>query len=190
TGLGLSVSYGIIERHGGLISVESEVNQGTTFMIDLAAARSTVARLSTLQEQQDAPALSILVVDDEEVVRETLSEMLVVMGHTVASVGSGQEALERLASKDHYDMVFTDLSMPEMDGWEVAREVRRRCPEVAIALVTGYGKGTEPPSGEKNLIDGAIGKPFDFEEVREAIAQVSGVGGRVPVKENSLTPGT
>jgi DNA-binding response OmpR family regulator len=63
--------------------------------------------------------------------------------------------------------------MPEMDGWEVAREIRHRWPGVVITLVTGYGKGTEPPSGEKNLIDGVIGKPFDFTEVREAIAQAS-----------------
>lgn len=190
TGLGLSVSYGIIERHGGLISVESEVGHGTTFLIDLPAARSAKPTDSSLQEPMELPALSILVVDDELVVRETLSEMLQVMEHKVTSVGSGQEALKRLEGGDHFDLVFTDLSMPEMDGWEVAREIRHRWPDVSITLVTGYGKGTEPPSGEKNLIDGVIGKPFDFEEVREAIAQVSGAGGRVTVKEKSMTPGT
>ena len=192
TGLGLSVSYGIIERHGGLISVESEVGSGSTFLIDLPAARSSKPTASNLQERVDTPTLSILVVDDEEVVRETLSEMLVVMEHKVTSVGSGQEALERLKLGDQFDLVFTDLSMPEMDGWEVAREIRRRWPEVAIALVTGYGKGTEPPSGEKNLIDGVIGKPFDFAEVREVIAQVSkraaGAPPLAPVKE-ILAPG-
>jgi PAS domain S-box-containing protein len=179
TGLGLSVSYGIIERHGGLISVESEVGHGTTFLIDLTAARDAKpVAATTIQEQTETHSLSILVVDDELVVRETLSEMLMVMDHKVTSVGSGPEALERLTSGDHFDLVFTDLSMPEMDGWEVAREIRRRWPEVAIALVTGYGKGTEPPSGEKNLIDGVIGKPFDFAEVREAIAQVAKAGMR------------
>jgi CheY-like chemotaxis protein len=190
TGLGLSVSYGIIERHRGSISVESEVGHGSTFLIDLPAARAGRTTSYVAQEEQTiTPALSILVVDDELVVRETLSEMLIVMEHRVASVGSGHEALEQLARGDHFDLVFTDLSMPEMDGWEVAREIRRRWPEVAIALVTGYGKGTEPPSGEKNLIDGVIGKPFDFEEVREVISQVSGAGGRVAVKEKFLTPG-
>jgi PAS domain S-box-containing protein len=173
TGLGLSVSYGIIERHGGIISVESEVGRGTTFLIDLPAARSTKPHAGSLQQRADTPSLSILVVDDEQAVRETLSEMLEVMEHKVTSVGSGPEALERLRGGDHFDLVFTDLSMPEMDGWEVAREIRGHWPEVAIALVTGYGKGTEPPSGEKNLIDGVIGKPFDFTEVQEAIAQVS-----------------
>ncbi|HEX8173872.1 MAG TPA: PAS domain S-box protein [Pyrinomonadaceae bacterium] len=173
TGLGLSVSYGIIERHGGSISVESEVGRGTTFLIDLAAALSAKASDTNLQEQSDAPALSILVIDDEIAVRETLSEMLAVMEHRVTSAGSGQEALKLLEGGDHFDLVFTDLSMPEMDGWEVAREIRHRWPDVTITLVTGYGKGTEPPSGEKNLIDGVIGKPFDFTEVHEAITQVA-----------------
>jgi PAS domain S-box-containing protein len=169
TGLGLSVSYGIIERHGGLISVESEVGRGTTFLIDLPASESARRATVTPQEQPDSQALSILVIDDELVVRETLSEMLMVMGHRVSSAGGGQEAIEMLARGERFDMVFTDLSMPDMDGWEVAREIRRRWPEVTIALVTGYGKGTEPPTGEKNLIDGVIGKPFDFSEVRDAI---------------------
>ena len=180
TGLGLSVSYGIIERHRGLISVESDVGRGTTFLIDLPASREAQRSAANSPVQADTPALAILVIDDEVAVRETLSEMLAVMGHRVASVGSGHEAIEQLKGGDHFDLVFTDLSMPEMDGWEVAREIRRRWPEVAIALVTGYGKGTEPPSGEKNLIDNVIGKPFDFAEVREAIAQVSkqGMGDR------------
>ncbi len=178
TGLGLSVSYGIIERHGGLISVESEVGHGTTFLIDLPAKSAPKPQTTTLEVQADTPALSILVVDDEAIVRETLCDMLAAMNHRVASVGSGQEAIERLLEGDHFDLVFTDLSMPEMDGWEVAREIRRHWPDVAIALVTGYGKGTEPPSGEKNLIDGVIGKPFDFAEVREAISQVARAGMR------------
>ena len=174
TGLGLSVSYGIIERHGGSISVESEVGHGSTFLIDLPALRGDVrVRAPELRKQTDTPALSILVVDDELIVRETLSEMLETMNHRVSAVGSGHEALERLSRGEHFDLVFTDLSMPEMDGWEVAREIRRRWPEVAITLVTGYGKGTEPPSGEKNLIDGVIGKPFDFSQVIETIAQLS-----------------
>lgn len=173
TGLGLSVSYGIIDRHGGAISVESEVGSGTTFLIDLPAARAARTSSDDLLEQTAVQPLSILVIDDEQIVRETLSDMLAAMEHRVTSVGSGQQAIELLRDGEHFDLIFTDLSMPEMDGWEVAREIRRRWPGVAIALVTGYGKGTEPPLGEKNLIDAVIGKPFDFAEVREAIAQIS-----------------
>jgi PAS domain S-box-containing protein len=171
TGLGLAVSYGIVERHEGSISVESEVARGTTFEIDLPVAEPTHARAEALPEEAETPSLSVLVIDDESFVRETLADMLEALTHKVATASSGREALE-LLTDDRFDLVFTDLSMPEMDGWEVAREIRRRWPDMSIVLVTGYGKGTQPPAGEKNLINGVIGKPFDFAQVSETIAQI------------------
>jgi CheY-like chemotaxis protein len=63
--------------------------------------------------------------------------------------------------------------MPEMDGWEVAREIRKRWPETMLVLVTGYGKGTQTPDGEDGLIDCVMGKPFDFDSVAETIAKVA-----------------
>jgi DNA-binding NarL/FixJ family response regulator len=62
--------------------------------------------------------------------------------------------------------------MPEMDGWETAREIRKREPEMHILLVTGYGPGTAPPPGDENLVDGIIGKPFDFAQVGTTIRDV------------------
>ena len=64
-----------------------------------------------------------------------------------------------------FDFVFTDLAMPEMDGWETARSIRKNWPDVKIVLVTGYGPNTTPPSGEERLVDAIIGKPFDFSQV-------------------------
>jgi PAS domain S-box-containing protein len=172
TGLGLAVSYGIIERHEGMINVESEVGRGTTFEIDLPASEVAHARVETSEDQAAVPALSILVVDDEDFVRDTLAEMLVILNHKVMTASSGPKALETLAA-GRFDMVFTDLSMPEMDGWEVAREIRRRWPGTHIVLVTGYGKQTTPAPNEKHLVDGVIGKPFDFSQVTETIATVT-----------------
>lgn len=172
TGLGLAVSYGIIERHGGHINVESEIDKGTTFEIDLPIAAPSQVKASEKLAPAETASLSILVVDDEAFVRETLGDMLTILSHRVVQAASGREAMELLNARD-FDLVFTDLSMPEMDGWEVAREIRRRWPETLIVLVTGYGKGTEPPSGETDLMDGVIGKPFDFDQVTETIRQVS-----------------
>jgi CheY-like chemotaxis protein len=61
--------------------------------------------------------------------------------------------------------VFTDLAMPEMDGWETARAIRQHWPNIRIVMVTGYGPTTTPPTGEEHLVDGIIGKPFDFAQV-------------------------
>ena len=172
TGLGLSVSYSIIERHAGSISVVSEPGNGTRFTIDLpaAVAESSLDEVGPIGDE--IPSLRILVIDDEAPVRETLAEMLVAVNHKVELAGSGQEALQKM--RQHaFDFVFTDLAMPEMDGWETARSIRKDWPEVKIVLVTGYGPTTTPPPGEENLVDAIIGKPFDFAQVGSALKSLA-----------------
>jgi len=173
TGLGLAVSYGIIERHNGAISVSSKPGQGTTFHIDLPFEESSdQAAVHTRSNVAAASvALSVLVVDDEAVVRETLAEMLAELDHKVVTAESGRDALEKVTS-DVFDLVFTDLAMPEMDGWETARAIRRQRPGLPVVLVTGYGATARPPSGEFDLVAGIIGKPFDFDQVTGTIARV------------------
>ena len=181
TGLGLSVSYSIIERHEGSISVASEVGGGTTFTIELPASAVKSQAEEIVTEALEIPSLSILVIDDEPAVRETLAEMLEVMGHRVFLADSGHNALQTLAG-NNCDLVFTDLAMPEMDGWETSREIRKRWPNMNVVLVTGYGTGTKPPSGEDHLVNGIIGKPFDFSQISETITSI--VAGQ-PALENA-----
>jgi len=168
TGLGLSVSYSIMERHEGSISVVSQPGNGTTFTIDLPAAMPETSFADVSPVDEEIPHLRILVVDDEEPVRETLAEMLVAVNHTVELAGSGQEAVEKLRVGS-FDFVFTDLAMPEMDGWETARAIRKEWPNMQIILVTGYGPTTVPPMGEEKLVDAIIGKPFDFAQVTSTL---------------------
>jgi PAS domain S-box-containing protein len=173
TGLGLAVSYSIINRHGGQINVESEQGRGATFEIDLPAAVPTSVSVGPQPAQAETHSFSILVVDDEPFVRETLGDMLLALGHHVTMAASGREALDHLSNSNDVELVFTDLSMPEMDGWEVAREIRRRWPNINIVLVTGYGKGAEAIDGDTNLFNGIIAKPFDFTRIMETIAKAT-----------------
>jgi PAS domain S-box-containing protein len=171
TGLGLSVSYSIIERHEGTISVSSEQGKGTTFTIDLPAKVRGVTLEDELAPKDDLPVFTILVVDDEKSVRETLAEMLMAGKHRVELAEGGQQALQKLRSTS-FDFVFTDLAMPEMDGWETARAIRRNWPDVKIVLVTGYGPTAVAPEGEDDLVDGIIGKPFNFRQVTSTLEEL------------------
>jgi len=168
TGLGLSVSYSIMERHEGSISVVSQPGNGTTFTIDLPAAMPESSSADVSMPVEEAECLRVLVVDDEEPVRETLAEMLVAVNHEVELAGSGQEAVEKLRRRS-FDFVFTDLAMPEMDGWETARAIRKEWPNMQIVLVTGYGPTIVPPTGEERLVDAIIGKPFDISQVTSTL---------------------
>ena len=180
TGLGLSVSYSIIERHSGSISVDSEPGSGSNFMVDLPAIAAESSSDESSETGSEARTLKILVVDDEEPVRETLAEMLVAVRHRVELAGGGQEAVEKLRTGD-FDFVFTDLAMPEMDGWETARLIRKSWPNMRIVLVTGYGPMTTPPSGEEDLVDAIIGKPFDFAQVGSTLTNLARIGEAVGV---------
>jgi CheY-like chemotaxis protein len=176
TGLGLAVSYGIIEQHQGTISVESALGKGTKLIIYLPAAEPEEVVLAAEKERVTTQSLSVLVIDDEPVVRDTLAAILVDLDHKVDTAEGGREGLEKLANAD-FDLVFTDLAMPEMDGWETAREIRKRRPELPVVLVTGYGATTTPPESEPDLIADIIGKPFDFDQVTGTLAKVCEASG-------------
>ena len=180
TGLGLSVSYSIMERHEGSISVASQTGIGTTFTIELPAVLEDGPTTTEFELIEKTPALKILVIDDEVAVRETLAEMLLANDHEVELAESGSQALEKLGGGP-FNLVFTDLAMPEMDGWETARAIRLRWPEIRIVMVTGYGPSTPPPVGEEDLVDGIIGKPFDFAQVGAVLTALTDRPEELPV---------
>ncbi|MEW6128433.1 MAG: GAF domain-containing protein [Acidobacteriota bacterium] len=172
TGLGLSVSYGTIERHGGTIEVESQIGVGSTFTVKLPGAttpsvfnaKKTVAISSTKQYR-------ILVVDDDDRVRNAISEMLRLSQHHVQEAINGRQALAFL-EKSEYDLVLTDLSMPDMDGWAVATEIRRIKESSKIILLTGYGNQAENIETYQNLVDGILAKPISINDLSITISQM------------------
>nr|WP_246265761.1 ATP-binding protein [Aromatoleum diolicum] len=139
TGVGLAVSLGIVEAHGGTLTVDCPVEGGAEFSITLPVGSAETAGAARPPPVQATPGQrAILVVDDEPDIRETLAEILTDARHRVVTVSSGREALARIAA-EHYDVILTDVRMPDLDGRALYREVERRWPEQAkrVAFVTG-----------------------------------------------------
>ncbi len=175
-GLGLSVSYGIIRRHEGRVEVESEVGKGTTFRMNFpVVGESDTQRINDsgplLASRADG-SLRILVVDDEDYVRELLADILEREGCEVSLAGEGREALRLFDSAD-YDAVFTDVGLPGMSGWEVARAVRERDVHVALAVITGWGDTVTPEEQSEAQADWIVPKPFTVERIAGLVGEIS-----------------
>ncbi len=175
-GLGLSVSYGIIRRHEGRVEVESEVGKGTTFRMTFpVVGESDTQRINDsgplLPSRADG-SLRILVVDDEDYVRELLADILEREGCEVSLAGEGREALRLFDSAD-YDAVFTDVGLPGMSGWEVARAVRERDERVALAVITGWGDTVTPEEQSEAQADWIVPKPFTVERIAGLVGEIS-----------------
>lgn len=171
-GLGLSVSYGIIKQHGGEISVESKVGEGSTFKITLPVQIGQQEASEMGELNGEKKNLSILVVDDEELVREALMDMVSELATEVDGAEDVSEALDKLNSR-HFDVVFTDLSMPEMDGLDLAREISQNWETTKTVLVTGYGKGLAIAPEKREFVHAVIGKPFNFEQLSQTLEKIT-----------------
>jgi CheY-like chemotaxis protein len=175
-GLGLSVSYGIIRRHEGSVEVESEVGRGTTFRIKLPVASDAEVHKSAAAPEApvpDAPhPIKILVADDEPDVRELLCEILRAEGHEVCAAASGFEALERFRESG-FDAVFTDIGMPGMSGWELARVVRELNDTIPLAVITGWGGAVGSEGQRAARVDWVVTKPFSADRIAELAADAS-----------------
>ncbi len=168
TGLGMSVSYGIIRRHRGSISAVSEEGRGTTLTVVLPLGRIQERLRSDTPPAGTGARLRVLVIDDDEDVRDVLADMLAGEGHRVESALDGSEGLE-LFRAEPFDLVFTDLGMPGMSGWDVAREVKRIRAQVLVALVTGWDVHYEQENIEKYRIDFVLNKPFQVSHIMDVV---------------------
>jgi CheY-like chemotaxis protein len=138
TGLGLSMAYSIIKRHGGEVHVESAPGSGTTFTVSFPVAEEPAGRDATGRTAEARSLARILVIDDDAQVLAVLGELLRSVGHTVTTALNGPMALAAYVP-GRFDVVLSNIGMAEMNGWEVARRVRVLDADVPIIFLSGWG---------------------------------------------------
>jgi CheY-like chemotaxis protein len=159
SGLGLSVVYGIVTRHGGNLDVWSEPGRGSRLTLRFPIA------VAAIEAPRPAPAVGgtrqarVLVIDDEPAVLEALGDALGRDGHQVVACPDGPKALDRF-SKEAFDLVITDLGMPGMSGWEVAAKIKAARADLPVLMITGWGEQIEPGEARAKGVDAVLAKPF------------------------------
>jgi len=173
TGLGLSICYGIIQEHQGQIWIESREGVGTTVFIRLPIIETSVgvpAPSSAAADTESGPQQRVLVVDDEESVLRMLQRLLGELGHQTTVVSDVDSALRELATRP-YDLVITDLRMPQKSGFDLSEEIRRLYPHLAerIIFISGDTLSTLKPHQKEQLHGRLLSKPFSIPQLAELL---------------------
>jgi PAS domain S-box-containing protein len=166
TGLGMSTSYGIMSRHGGMINVESQVGKGSTFTLQFPIATSTVSSEAPSYPILETKSndLSILVVDDEVEICSMLDEFLTTGGYKVKTVDNGAMAID-ITKRERFDLVLCDMAMPKICGQEVIRALNELSNRPKIGVITGWDNDLKLTENEDLIVDFIIKKPFNFTEL-------------------------
>jgi len=170
TGLGMSASYGIINRHRGTITVDSVEGQGTTFSIKFPRPEKVIKeKKKPIANEQNGT--SILVVEDEEGVRTILKDILEDGGYKVEVAPNGKKGI-KLFQEKKFSLVFTDLGMPGMSGWQVAEEIKKMNGKTKVALVTGWEVDLNNNELKKCGVDLVINKPFQMNQILGSVKEM------------------
>lgn len=114
---------------------------------------------------------NVLVIEDEPRIRETLADMLHVGGHQVTLAEDGEQGIARF-EEGEFDIVFTDLGMPGLSGWDVVKAIKQRRSDVPVVMVTGWGVGIDQDELKRNHVDEVLPKPFDMDELLNLIHRI------------------
>jgi PAS domain S-box-containing protein len=174
SGLGLAQVFGIVDRHGGSVAVDSAPGEGTIFRLSFPAAEPDQAGEAPPEAPRAARPLRILVVDDKPALTRMAALLLGQQGHTVVTANSGEAALEALAAGE-LDLVLSDVAMGAgMNGWELARRVRQGWPSVRFALATGWGAQIDPEEARAHGVAAVLAKPYRAGDLERVVSEMMG----------------
>jgi CheY-like chemotaxis protein len=171
TGLGLSIIYSVVRQSGGYITVKSALMKGTTFDLYLPQISEPASRSGSFKRNRATGTETILLVDDNDSVRESVAAMLQLSGYQVLSASSGPEALE--LSRNHSNaihLLISDVAMPSMNGWQLAKRLNTDRPNLKILLMSGYAEQLRNP--EVRLKFEFLEKPISMEVLLTRIRQI------------------
>lgn len=177
TGLGLAMVFGFVERSGGKIKVYSELGSGTSMRIYLPKASAEQAETALPQAVAVAPGSHeerVLVVDDEPDLLELAAEQLQQMGYQILMANNGYEALDLLAQNTDIDLVFSDVVMPEMSGYELAATIAQRYPAVKLLLASGFTERASKngKNGDRDEAYPLLSKPYSATTLAKMVREI------------------
>jgi signal transduction histidine kinase/ActR/RegA family two-component response regulator len=183
TGLGLAMVYGMTERHGADLEIESAPGKGTTMKLVFPAAQEAAPEAPPVPRPPAAPLrLRILVVDDDPLVAKVLRDTLKADGHDVVTAGGGQAGIDAFMAarktESPFEVVMTDLGMPYVDGRRVAAAVKSASPKTPVILLTGWGQSLLEEGELPAHVDRLLGKPPKIADLREALAGLAALAVR------------
>jgi CheY-like chemotaxis protein len=178
TGLGLAMVYGMVQRHEGVINIESAPGKGTGMQLNFPIREQLLSAVAPAAPRASRQrSLHLLCIDDERLIRDILNDSLKTFNHRVTVAASGKDGIElfRLAiqEKQPYEAVITDLGMPEMDGHQVARIIKAESPKTPIIMLTGWGTIMKEEGETAPEVDAIMAKPARIDELNNLLLETA-----------------
>lgn len=176
TGLGLAMVFGVVKRHSCDFEIDSAPGKGTTMRLIFTAIQSTPLMPVSAKVVTQVSRLRLLIVDDDPMLLKSLRDTLEMDGHSVVSASGGEDGItafrDAIENRKRFDVVFTDLGMPHVDGRRVAQAVKSLSPSTPVIMLTGWGRRLQAEGEIPPHVDRMLAKPPKLNEIRQALAEL------------------